>query len=127
MPLTFDMPFEELQTYQGCNPRPADFDEFWDRGLAEMRAVDPQIEIVPAEFQTPYAECSHLYFTGVGGARIHAKLLRPRNAASAAPGHPAVPRLHGRFRRLDEQAALCCLGLHRRRARLPRPGRPVGG
>ena len=92
MPLTFDMPYEELQTYQGCNPRPADFDEFWDRGLAEMRAVDPQIEIVPAEFQAPYAECSHLYFTGVGGARIHAKLLRPRNAT--AP-HPALLQFHG--------------------------------
>jgi cephalosporin-C deacetylase len=92
MPLTFDMPFEELQTYQGSNPQPADFDEFWDRGLAEMRAVDPQIEIVPAEFQASYAECSHLYFTGVGGARIHAKLLRPRNAT--AP-HPALLQFHG--------------------------------
>jgi cephalosporin-C deacetylase len=92
MPLTFDMPYEELQTYQGCNPRPADFDEFWDRGMAEMRAVDPEIEIVPAEFQASYAECSHLYFTGVGGARIHAKLLRPRNAT--AP-HPALLQFHG--------------------------------
>jgi cephalosporin-C deacetylase len=92
MPLMFDMPFEELQTYQGCNPRPPDFDAYWDRGLAEMRAVDPQIEIVPAEFQAPYAECSHLYFTGVGGARIHAKLLRPRDAT--AP-HPALLQFHG--------------------------------
>jgi cephalosporin-C deacetylase len=92
MPLTFDMPFEELQTYQGSNPQPADFDAFWDRGLAEMRAVDPQIEIMPAEFQASYAECSHLYFTGVGGARIHAKLLRPRNAT--AP-HPALLQFHG--------------------------------
>jgi cephalosporin-C deacetylase len=92
MPLTFDMPYEELQTYGGCNPRPADFDEFWERGLVEMRAVDPQIEIVPAEFQAPYAECSHLYFTGVGGARIHAKLLRPRNATSP---HPALLQFHG--------------------------------
>ncbi|MCB0062715.1 MAG: acetylxylan esterase, partial [Caldilineaceae bacterium] len=73
MPLLFDMPFEKLHTYEGTNPRPADFDEYWDRGLAEMNALDPQIEIVPAEFQTPFARCSHLYFTGVGGARIHAK------------------------------------------------------
>jgi len=92
MPLTFDMPYDELQTYQGCNPRPADFDEYWERGLAEMGAIDPQIEIVPADFQTPFAECSHLYFTGVGGARIHAKLLRPRHAT--AP-HPAVLQFHG--------------------------------
>jgi len=92
MPLMFDMPYEELQTYQGCNPRPADFDAFWDRGLAEMWAIDPEIEIVPADYQTPFAECSHLYFTGVGGARIHAKLLRPRHATGP---HPAILQFHG--------------------------------
>jgi cephalosporin-C deacetylase len=92
MPLTFDMPFEELQTYKGSSPQPADFDAFWDRSLAEMQAVDPQIEIIPAAFQTPYAECSHLYFTGVGGARIHAKLLRPRNPSEP---HPAIVQFHG--------------------------------
>ncbi|RIK44021.1 MAG: acetylesterase [Chloroflexi bacterium] len=92
MPLLFDMPFERLQTYEGRNPRPADFDVYWDRALAEMHALDPQIESVPAEFQTPFAECSHLYFTGVGGARVHAKLLRPRNATEP---HPAVLLFHG--------------------------------
>lgn len=92
MPLLFDMPFEQLQTYQGKNPRPADFDEYWAKGLAEMNAVDPQIELKPAEFQTPFAECSHMFFTGVGGARIHAKLLRPRHASGK---HPAVLMFHG--------------------------------
>jgi len=28
MPLLFDMPWEELQTYEGRNPKPADFDSF---------------------------------------------------------------------------------------------------
>ncbi len=92
MPLLFDMPFEELHTYQGTNPRPADFDDFWARGLAEMNALDPQIEIVPADFQTPYARCSHLYFSGVGGARIHAKLLQPTTSDET---HPAVVMFHG--------------------------------
>ena len=92
MPLTFDYSFEKLQTYTGINPRPADFDAYWDRALLEMRALDPQVELVPAKFQTPQAECFHLYFTGVGGARVHAKLLRPKNAA--AP-HPAVVMFHG--------------------------------
>jgi cephalosporin-C deacetylase len=92
MPLLFDMPFDQLPTYQGANPRPADFDAFWDRSLAEMRAVDPKVELAPANFQTPYAECFHMYFTGVGGARVHAKLLRPRRAP--AP-HPAVLMFHG--------------------------------
>ena len=92
MPLLFDMSRERLETYQGINPRPADFDEYWERGLAEMRATDPAVELVPAKFQTPFAECFDLFFTGVGGARVHAKLVRPKNV----PGpHPAVVQFHG--------------------------------
>jgi cephalosporin-C deacetylase len=94
MPLQFDMPFEQLHTYQGTNPRPADFDEFWDRSLAELAEVDPEPELIPADFQTNFAECFHLYYTGLGGARIHAKLLRPRNSANRDP-HPAVLMFHG--------------------------------
>lgn len=91
MPM-IDMPLAELRTYQGRNPRPADFDAYWDEALAEMRAVEPELELVPAEFQAPYAECFHLYFTGVRGARIHALYLRPK--AAAGP-HPAVLQFHG--------------------------------
>ena len=92
MPLCFDFPFEQLRTYLGINPRPADFDSFWDRGLDEMRSLDPQVELVPAEFQVPFAECFHMYFMGVGGARVHAKLLRPKNASKP---HPALLMFHG--------------------------------
>ncbi len=93
MPLMFDMPLEKLREYQGTNPRPADFDEFWEQSLEEMHSLDPQVELVPAEFQTPYADCFHLYFTGVGGARIHAQLLRPKD--TPAKPHPAVLMFHG--------------------------------
>ncbi len=92
MPLTFDFGLDELQTYQGLNPRPADFDSFWDRSLLEMGQLDSQVTLTPAEFQALNAECFHLYFNGVGGARLHAKLLRPKNAP--AP-HPAVLMFHG--------------------------------
>ena len=92
MPLGFDMPMDKLKTYTGTNPRPTDFDAYWDLALAEMRAVDPKIDIKPADFQTPYADCSHLTFTGVGGARVHAKLLRPRQTSGK---NPAVVMFHG--------------------------------
>lgn len=92
MPLTFDLSIEQLNTYQGKNPRPVDFDSFWDQGLAEMRSTDPQVELIAAEFQAPNMECFHLYFTGVGGARLHAKLLRPSTGPSP---HPAVLLFHG--------------------------------
>lgn len=92
MPLTFDLSLDALYTYQGRTPRPDDFDQFWDDGLAEMRAVDPEVELIPAEFQAPFADCFDMYFTGVGGARVHAKLLRPK--ASAGPA-PAILQFHG--------------------------------
>ncbi|MFD1957456.1 acetylxylan esterase [Paenibacillus thailandensis] len=91
MPLV-DMPLSELYRYEGRNPRPADFDEYWDRAIAEMRAADANVELVPSEFQVPFAECFDLYFTGVRGARIHAKYIRPKNAAEP---HPAVVQFHG--------------------------------
>jgi cephalosporin-C deacetylase len=87
-----DMPLEKLKEYQGRTPRPEDFDAYWERALAEMRSVDPQVELVPAEFTAPFAECFDLYFTGVRGARIHAKYIRPKNAAEP---HPAVLQFHG--------------------------------
>ncbi len=93
MPLLFDMPFEKLESYQGTNPRPADFDDYWEKGRAEMRAVDPQVELVPADFQTSFAACFDLFFTGVGGARVHAKFMRPRQVANGP--HPAVLMFHG--------------------------------
>lgn len=92
MPLMFDMPLEKLKTYQGVNPRPDDFDAFWEQSIAEMQALDPQVELVPADFETDFAECLELYFTGVGEARIHAKFLRPKEAPTP---HPAVLMFHG--------------------------------
>jgi cephalosporin-C deacetylase len=92
MPLLFDMPLDKLKTYEGTNPKPADFDRFWDRGLEEMHALDPQLELTPADFQAPYADCFHLRFNGIGGSRIHAKLLRPKGVTEP---HPAVVCFHG--------------------------------
>ncbi len=91
MPL-IDMPLEQLKTYQGISPRPRDIDSYWDRAVGEMRALDPKVELIPAEFQAPGAECFHLYFTGVGGARVHAKYLRPKQSSGK---HPAVLMFHG--------------------------------
>jgi len=92
MPLNFDMSLEELHHYQGRNPKPADFELFWDNSLAEMRAIDPQVELVPADFQASYANCYHMYFTGTDGARVHAKLLQPNQTENP---HPAVLMFHG--------------------------------
>lgn len=92
MPIV-DMPLEELRVYRGINPKPDDFDAYWAAALAELEATPPAPEFLPAEFQTPFAECFDLWFTGVGGARVYAKYLRPRHAKEVP--HPAVLQFHG--------------------------------
>lgn len=92
MPLTFDLPYEELLEYRGTNPKPTDFEAYWAEALTELRQVDPQVELVPADFQTDFADCFHLYYTGVGGARIHAKLLKPKTSTQSGP---ALLKFHG--------------------------------
>lgn len=90
MPIV-DKPLEELKVYQGVNPRPADFDAYWARALSEMHALGTGCELVPAAFAAPGVECFDLYFTGVKGARVYAKYLRPRGRQAC----PAVLQFHG--------------------------------
>jgi cephalosporin-C deacetylase len=87
-----DKPLEELKTYMGMNPCPADMDGYWERALTEMRAVDPKLELAPRAFNAPFAECFDMYYTGVRGARIHAQYIRPKGAKGR---HPAVLFFHG--------------------------------
>lgn len=93
MPL-IDLPLSGLLAYAGRNPRPADFDAYWAAALRELDATDPQPELRPATAIAPHhTEAFDLWFTGVGGARIYAKYLRPKN--STAKKHPAVLQFHG--------------------------------
>ena len=123
MPLTFDLPLEELYEYRGINPRPADFDAYWNAALDELSAVNANIEIIPADFQTNFADCFDLYFTGVRGARVHAKLLHPKNEVTS---RPAVILFHGYTGNSGDwflQIRVGCAGIYSSSARLPRPGR----
>jgi cephalosporin-C deacetylase len=90
MPI-LDMPLAKLKTYKGMNPRPKDFDVYWDKALREMGSVDPKVKLTPDKtIQVSYAEFFDLHWTGVGGARIHAKLKRPKK-----PTGPAIVAFHG--------------------------------
>ncbi len=93
MPI-LDKPLPELRRYRGRNPRPADFDRYWRDALRELDATPAKPELVPnPALSSPHAECFDLWFTGVGGARLYAKYLRPRGTAPGA--HPAVLQFHG--------------------------------
>ena len=127
MPLTFDLSLDDLYAYEGRNPRPDDFDDHWDKGVAQMRAVDPEPERIPAAFQTDFAACSHFWFTGINGARVHAKLLEPTNSPPPPSGHCDVPRLLRGFGGLDGEAGLGGGPASRWRPWMSGPGGPVGG
>jgi cephalosporin-C deacetylase len=92
MPL-IDKPLSELKTYTGLNPRPADHDAYWAAALKELDATDPKPELVPTKELTPrHSEAFDLWFTGVGGARVYAKYVRPRKSTGK---NPAVLQFHG--------------------------------
>lgn len=91
MPL-LDLPLAKLREYEGSSPRPTDFDAYWEAAILEMKAVDSNVELVKSNFQSPHADCFDLYFTGVRGARIHAKYVRPKGMQEP---HPAVVKFHG--------------------------------
>ncbi len=92
MPMpTFEMPLEQLRTYQGRNPKPDDLDDYWQRAMGELDSAPPRVRLEPHSNPARFAECFDLWFTGVGGATIHAQYLRPR----AKGQHPAILRFHG--------------------------------
>lgn len=90
MPM-LDMPLGALETYSGINPKPEDFDAYWQAALSEMHALGTAFTLEPASFAAPTVDCFDLYFTGVHGARVHAKLLRPKGAKNS----PAALAFHG--------------------------------
>lgn len=92
-PSVFDLHPADLPGYQGRNPRPADFDTYWDNTLAELAETPAAVQIEAASIQIPGYRCGHLTFTGLGGARIYAKFIRPEQ--SHPDGNPGMCCFHG--------------------------------
>lgn len=93
-----DMPLEQLRAYRGSSPRPEDFEEYWVRALAELdeirdraRPGGPGLEWMDAAFQIPGVHCQDLWFDGLRGGRIHARVIVPLRDAPV----PAVMQFHG--------------------------------
>ncbi|HEY4026231.1 MAG TPA: acetylxylan esterase [Candidatus Dormibacteraeota bacterium] len=97
------MPMDQLVEYRGRNPQPPDFDAYWSAAVAELEATDPAVVLEPSPFRAGFANCFDLWFTGVGGARVHAKYWRPRG--EQAP-HPALLHFHGYSMRSPDWAQM---------------------
>ena len=100
MPLLFDMPLEQLPAYQGSSPRPQDFDAYWQRALAEQRATEPDPELVPADFQTDFADCFHLYFSWHPRRPRPRQIPAPESSGQSRPRRAHVPWLRRQRRPL---------------------------
>jgi cephalosporin-C deacetylase len=90
----FEMSIDDLPGYYGRNPRPDDFDAFWADGLDELARTSSDVEFIARPHPANFVEAYDLYFTGVRGARIYAKYLRPRGIT---PSGAAVLMFHGYF------------------------------
>ncbi|MDP0497428.1 MAG: alpha/beta fold hydrolase [Verrucomicrobiota bacterium JB024] len=88
-----DKPLHELVNFTSTNPRPADFDAFWAKGLSELDALDPQVTFREADFPVSYATCQSMHFTGTGGARVHARVVTPKHLPKEPA--PALLFFHG--------------------------------
>lgn len=82
----------ELKQYMGTNPKPTDFDLYWDKAIDEMKKINPNIELTKSEFSSRNSECYDMYFTSVNNARIHVQYLKPANLVNKIP---AVLLFHG--------------------------------
>lgn len=90
MPLV-DMPLDQLLKVQGRNPKPTDFEPFWDQSLAELLECPPELSIEKKDFSADFAECFELRFRGTRGGTVFAKYVRPKGAKNC----PALLKFHG--------------------------------
>lgn len=71
------MPLAEMKTYPGCDPRPADFEEFWKGQTDTLSAQPVSYALADADFQVKGLKCSDLYFSSFDRSRIHCKVACP--------------------------------------------------
>ncbi len=91
MPLEQKAP-EQMDRYQGTNPIPEDFEDFWRERMAEADNHPLEYHLEPSEIPNcNTCEFWDLYFTGIRGEQIYVKYLKP---VSEKPV-PLVLQFHG--------------------------------
>lgn len=103
---------EALGGYYGATPKPADFEAFWQARMAEADAVPLDYTVTQAKEVPSWDGCDFLdlWFTGMAGARIYAKYLRPHSDKPM----PLVLQFHGypgASRSFAEQASFAGMGM----------------
>lgn len=81
----YDLPLPELEAYLPALDEPADFDAFWSATLAETRAHDLALELVPVDSGLRLVDVFDVTFAGFGGHPIKAWLTVPRGLTGPLP------------------------------------------
>lgn len=78
--------FNEYNSYIGSGKKPADFDEFWDKGLEELSQLPLQYELEKVNIPSHIADFYNLYFIGINGAKVRCQYVCPKNKTKKTPG-----------------------------------------
>jgi cephalosporin-C deacetylase-like acetyl esterase len=80
------MPLEQLKTFMGRNPRPDDFDSFWDRQVAKLRALPIKPDLKQGDAGNAKVAYWGVTLDTVENSKIRGHLARP----AAAGKYPAI-------------------------------------
>ncbi|MBS1905211.1 MAG: acetylxylan esterase [Actinobacteria bacterium] len=81
----FDLPPDQLRTYRPEVAEPADFDVFWQRTLAESRAVAKAPVLTRIESPLTVFDVYDLSFSGYAGEEVRGWFVVPSGAAGPLP------------------------------------------
>jgi cephalosporin-C deacetylase len=81
----FDLPLEQLRTYQPPKNEQPDFDAFWARTLAETRAFPLNAQFMATDYPLATIETYDVTFNGFGGQPIKGWLNLPRERRGKVP------------------------------------------
>ncbi len=68
---------DELLKYNGISPCPSDIDIFWDEQVKLVEELDDNLVMKKSEFTSSGVEMFDCWFTGIEGAKVYFKYLRP--------------------------------------------------
>lgn len=83
---------EKFKHYRGLGTKPKDFNQFWQKGKREVDKLGTNYKLVKIDEPSNVVNFYHLYFTGLGDAKIHAQLIVPKKLNNL---HPGMLYFHG--------------------------------
>lgn len=87
-----DLSIKELKNYKGVRETPSDIKIFWEKNKESLKGGHERIEILSSSFKSPICNCYDLFFRGVDGERIYAKMILPKEIKEKIP---AIVEFHG--------------------------------